>query len=126
MKKRQPCTHIRRRHVTFASHTTYSMVIIGCSRRLIFSDRFSCFRFCTLINHSCARNLSKRLSPRCPKSPHSVWEHVPVMAEKIVTISLPEELLRSIDRVTGRRGPSRATLILKACEEYVRNVEDRR
>ncbi|HEY8768250.1 MAG TPA: ribbon-helix-helix protein, CopG family [Dehalococcoidia bacterium] len=45
------------------------------------------------------------------------------MAEKLVTISLPEELLRSIDRVTRRRGPSRAALILKACEDYVRSVE---
>jgi Arc/MetJ-type ribon-helix-helix transcriptional regulator len=47
------------------------------------------------------------------------------MGETLVTISLPEELLRSIDRVTRRRGPSRAAVILTACQEYVKRAEER-
>jgi hypothetical protein len=49
-----------------------------------------------------------------------------VMSKKPITIEMPEELLRSIDRVTRRHGPARAAVILTACQEYVRCIDEQR
>ena len=48
------------------------------------------------------------------------------VSKKPVTIEMPEELLRSIDRVTRRHGPASSAVILMACQEYVQRAEERR